>query len=238
MATMPNTTRCPHCGATIQARTLTLYGKTVPMGFKNCQCEGAVHERLEREREEADEQRREQEQHRVQAMRRAGIMPRFDSAEHPLASGCARDMLDGRNLYIYGGVGTLKTYLASATARILIEQGCNVRFSAMWKVLDAIKAGFKDDIDPLPVYQHCGYLILDDFGKESPTDFALERMFALIDERSARMLPTAITTQYKPGRLIERLAKNGDNDTAIAIVSRLRQSCRTIELSGQDRRLG
>ena len=117
-----------------------------------------------------------------------------------------------------------------------MQHGVGVKFSAMWKILDEIKAGFREGFDPLPKYQRAKVLVLDDFGKESPTDYALERMFALIDERSARMLPTAITTQYKPSMLIERLAKNGDEDTAIAIVSRLRQDCRSIELDGGDRR--
>lgn len=235
---MRSTTSCPHCGAALEAKKLMIGGKPVFTCFKDCQCDGAVEERRERERREAEGQRREQDRRRMQAIRKAGIMPRFENAEHPLAPECAAEMRNGRNLYIFGEVGTLKTHLASATARILVQQGCNVKFSAMWKVLDAVKAGFRDSYDPLPAYQSCKFLILDDFGKESPTDFALERMFALIDERSARMLPTAVTTQYKPGRLIERLAKNGDKDTAIAIVSRLRQDCRTVELGGRDRRLG
>lgn len=235
---MPNTTKCPHCGATLKRRTLTLCNKPVFAGYEECWCEGAVRERAEYDRRERLREQQEAERLRLDAIRKAGIMPRFESAEHPLAQGCADDMSKGKNLYIYGEVGTLKTHLASATARILVAKGCNVKFSAMWKVLDAIKAGFRDNYDPLPAYQSCQFLVLDDFGKESPTDFALERMFALIDERSARMLPTAVTTQYKPGRLIERLAKNGDKDTAIAIVSRLRQDCRTVELDGGDRRLG
>lgn len=236
---MRNTTSsCPHCGATIQARTLVLGGNPVLAGYEECQCEGARAEREAIRQREAEAEKRELQRLFVRAIRKAGIMPRFENAEHPLAQGCAEDMLQGRNLYIFGNVGTLKTHLASATARILVAKGCNVRFSAMWKVLDAIKKGFNDGSDPLPAYQNCKYLVLDDFGKESPTDFALERMFALIDERSARMLPTAVTTQYKPGELVDRLARNGDKDTAIAIVSRLRQDCRSVELGGGDRRLG
>ena len=235
---MQNTTKCPHCGATLNAREWYIGGKPVFGGYESCQCEGAKAEQAAIERQEAEIRRQNDERRKLEAIRKAGIMPRFENAEHPMAHECAQDMLSGRNIYIFGDVGTLKTHLASATARILVTQGCNVKFSAMWKVLDAIKAGFKDGTDPLPAYQGCKFLVLDDFGKESPTDFALERMFAHIDERSARMLPTCVTTQYRPGQLIERLAKNGDKDTAIAIVSRLRQDCRAIELEGRDRRLG
>lgn len=234
---MPSTTRCPFCGAAMVRRELTLGGKPVFGGYEPCQCAGAVAERAEQERRDRERAERADRERRLQAIRRAGIMPRFERAEHPMAAECARELRDGRNLYVFGEVGTLKTQLASAVARTLVEQGVNVRFSAMWKILDAIKAGFGDGYDPLPQYQSCRVLVLDDFGKESPTDFALERIFALVDERSARMLPTAVTTQYRPSQLIERLAKNGDHDTAIAIVSRLRQDCRVVEMTGGDRRL-
>jgi DNA replication protein DnaC len=165
-------------------------------------------------------------------------MARYENAVHPMAAELAQEVMRGRNVYIFGDVGTLKTHLASAMAIKLIRRGQDVLFSAMWKVLDEIKAGFRDGSNPLPRYQRAKVLVLDDFGKEALTDFALERMFALVDERNARLLPTVVTTQYKGGRLIDRLALNGDVDTAKAIVSRLRQDCRVVELSGGDRRRG
>lgn len=230
-------TTCEFCGAILPARELTFGGRTVLAGYEECTCEASAENREALRSIEAFAAQKERERKLAAAVRKAGIMPRFEKAEHPMAAELAREIMQGRNLYVFGEVGTLKTHLASATARILVQQGQGVMFSAMWKVLDEIKAGFRGGFDPLPKYQRAKVLVLDDFGKESPTDFALERMFALIDERSARMLPTAITTQYRPPKLIERLAKNGDEDTAIAIVSRLRQDCRTVELSGGDRRL-
>ena len=233
---MRTTTSCPYCGATLHARALEMWDRQVFAGYEECHCEGAEAAREAQRKAEQQETERERERRYRDSIRKAGIMPRFESAEHPLAEECAREVMSGRSLYIFGEVGTLKTHLASATAIKLVQNGVNVRFSAMWKILDEIKAGFHEGYDPLPKYQRVKVLMLDDFGKESPTDYALERMFALIDERSASMLPTCITTQYKPGLLIDRLSKNGDRDTAIAIVSRLRQDCRAIELSGGDRR--
>lgn len=236
-STASTTKRCPHCGAELKARTAELFGKTVTMGYEECQCQGARAEREAREREEARREAEERRKRVAEAVRRAGILPRYERANHPMASRCAEHMAKGGNVYVYGNVGTHKTTLAAATARLLVEQGRDVRFTAMWRVLDAIKDGFRGGTDPLPGYQRAGFLFLDDLGKESPTDFALERLFALVDERNARMLPTLVTTQYKPSALIGRLAKNGDRDTAVAIVSRLRQDCRTVELDGPDGRL-
>lgn len=232
----PSTTECPYCGATLKARTLSLFGKQVFGGYEGCQCPGARAERESRERAERAEAQREAERKRAKAIRKAGIQPRYEAQGHPLAQGCAEDMLKGRNVFISGEVGTHKTTLASATARILVERGEDVRMTAMWKVLDEIKAGFDGGTNPLPGYQRVRYLFLDDLGKENPTEYALERMFALIDERNANMLPTCVTTQYEPSRLIARLAKHGDRDTAVAIVSRLRQDCRAVRLTGPDGR--
>lgn len=176
--------------------------------------------------------------HVLELVRKAGVMPRYEHAEHPLAAQCVDDIKHGRNVYICGGVGTGKTYLASAVVRGLVETGTRVRFTSMGRVLDAIKDSFNGGGNPLPAIQNIKVLVLDDLGKETPTSFALERMFALVDERNARMLPTIVTTQYEPSKLINRLASHGDVETATAIVSRLRQDSRKVTLSGGDRRRG
>lgn len=235
---MQSTTSCEHCGATLRARTLEMFGRQVFTGFEECHCEGAEAKRKAQRLAEEHRAREKRESRLRAAIRKAGVMPRYENATHPMAAELAGEVLRSRNVYIHGDVGTLKTHLASATAIELVRRGQKVVFSAMWKVLDEIKVGFRDGSNPLPRYQQAQALVIDDFGKEAPTSFALERMFALMDERNARMLPTVVTTQYKPSKLIERLTLNGDADTAKAIVSRLRQDCRTVELSGKDRRRG
>lgn len=244
---MPSTTSCPYCGKELERAKENYMGRSIVVGYYGCQCEGAVKARAEQKAREAEreaEERRRAKQYEAEAEQRAyearvracGIMPRYTDAAHPMAEKLADAIESGRNAFVFGRVGTGKTHLVSAAAYVLMRRERKVLFTSMWRVLDAIKQGFSEDYDPMPKYQNVEVLILDDLGKESPTDFALERFFALVDERSARMLPTIVTTQYKPSELIERLAKNGDVDTAIAIVSRLRQDCECIELTGADRR--
>lgn len=237
---MQTTTNCPYCGKELERREVSFMGRKFFVGCYECQCEGAIKEREERKAMEAKEKALAEEQIRKSKLdklvRASGIQPRFENAEHPMAEALANSVMEGRNAYVFGKVGTGKTHLVSATAYVLMRHEHRVLFTSMWRVLDAIKQGFSEDYDPMPKYQNVEVLILDDLGKESPTDFALERLFALVDERSARLLPTIVTTQYKPSELIQRLAKNGDVDTAIAIVSRLRQDCECIELTGSDKR--
>ena len=82
-----------------------------------------------------------------------------------------------------------------------------------------------------------GCLVLDDLGKESPTDWTLGQVFRVVNDRYENMRPVVVTTQYGKGDLIRRLAKNGDEETAVAIVSRLAEMCDKYELQGRDRRL-
>lgn len=234
---MPSTTECPHCGAALKPRVIELMGRSIQAGYEECGCAAAVAERDERDRAEAEAEAERRRGEAARRVREAGVVPRFEKAWHPLAAECAEAMEAGRNLYVFGDVGTTKTQLASAVARLLAESGRDVQMTSMRRVLAEVRQGFDGGGDPLPSYARRKFLILDDLGKESPTDFALERMFALVDERYGMMLPTAVTTQYAPGRLVERLAKNGDADTAKAIVSRLRQGCKKVELTGADRRL-
>lgn len=234
---MPNTTpiECLYCGKPLVPRVVELFGRQIAVGYLLCDCPEAI---AERERECMDQAAAQERMERDALDRRlsaSGIKPRYLHAEDPRAEGLARKVLAGRSLYIVGSVGAGKTYLACAVARILAERGRVVRAASMVEVLDSIKAGFGSQ-DSLPQYQKAQVLVLDDLGKESPTDFALERLFALIDGRNASMLPTIATTQYRPARLIERLAKHGDEDTAVAIVSRLRQDSETVALEGADRR--
>lgn len=237
---MPSTTRasrrCQHCGAELAARTISYQGKEWFAGFEECPCQGAV---AERERaEELEERCREESLRREREERatRAGIPPRFLSATHPRAREVAEAILSGRNVYVCGEVGTTKTTLASAAALMLLDSGRTVRMASMVAILDAIKAGFREGYDPLPTYERAGALVLDDLGKGRQTDFTLERLFVLADHRSANLLPTIVTTQYAPDELIGRLSSGGDEETAVAIVSRLRQDCLSIRLTGDDRR--
>lgn len=171
-----------------------------------------------------------------QLLAAAGVPPRFLHATHPRAVEVGDALLDGRNVYACGPVGTFKTTLACAALRQVVRHGARCRFLPTRRLLDELRASMGDGADPLPVYGRVPVLVLDDLGKEPAKGWVLERVFALVDDRSSRMLPTMVTTQYEPGALIDRLAREGDRDTATAIVSRLRQDSLKVVTVGPDAR--
>lgn len=235
---MPDTIQgssCPHCGKPLQRVVVEMGGKEYRTDcFVPCDCAEAMRERTDAE---ARRHREAQEEARRVLVSKSGIPKRYASATDPDAARVADAVESGRNAYITGGSGVGKTFLACAAGLELIARGKRVKFASMLGILDEIKAGFRDETDPLPAYKRAPILILDDLGKGAQTDFALERLFALIDYRSAEMKPTIVTTQYMPSELISRLASGkGDVETANAIVSRLREDCLPVKLGGSDRR--
>lgn len=238
----PTTRRCPHCGA--ELRPLTLHalfgGREHVVGWEPCQCEGARMEREERLAAEEERRRREEAERRRRAYERAGIKPRFIDAESPMAARILEGVRRGMGAYICGPVGTGKTHLASAVARMAVDEGMSVRVTDMLGILAAFKAtyggeGSEDAV--LGRLSRCRLLVIDDLGKEAPTEWTLGQVFRVINDRYENMRPVVVTTQFGKSDLIRRLARHGDAETAVAIVSRLSETCRKVELTGTDRRL-
>ena len=142
---MPSTTECPHCGAQLEVRYVVLAGRRTFCGWKPCGCPGAVAERDERSRLEARAKAEEAAAKRRRAYERAGIKHRFMTAASPMAEGIAAKVEQGRGAYICGPVGTGKTHLASAVARLLVDGGTSVRVTDMLGVLAAIKGTYGGD---------------------------------------------------------------------------------------------
>ena len=79
-------------------------------------------------------------------------------------------------LLLWGGVGTGKTFLAGCIANTLMEQEVPVRMTNFARILNELNgslSGRNDVVDKL-----CRYplLIVDDFGMERGTEYALEQI--------------------------------------------------------------
>jgi putative replication protein len=91
-------------------------------------------------------------------------------------------------LMLVGETGTGKSHLLEAIGRISLSQGLTVRYEVASRLLDHIRHSFsyetKDDLlDVVTWYQSRAMLIIDDLGLAKGSDWAIEQLTSLIDER-------------------------------------------------------
>lgn len=233
---MQSTTKpCEHCGRPLKAREVNFMGRNVAAGFEPCDCEGAQAERRAEEEAQRAADRKREEEARERALSRAGIPKRYRNAQHPYAAKMADMAKEGQGFYIHGPNGTYKTTLAMAAGLLLLGHGVDVYALPTYELMDAMRSRKDEDRAVYDRATTCGVLILDDLGKEaSNTQYACERLFAIVDKRDRDMLPTIFTSNYKLSEIAKKIT---EGDVGVAIASRLASSCKKVALEGEDRRI-
>jgi DNA replication protein DnaC len=147
---------------------------------------------------------------------------------------------NGEGLYFVGSFGTGKTHLAVAISIHLINKGVPVICKTLIDLLADIKKTFDsnhiNEHEILNIYKTVDLLVIDDLGKELPTDWAMAALYSILNDRYENCLPTIITTNYNDKELIERLSRKSDTKTAGAIVDRLHEVCFPVEMNWQSKR--
>lgn len=143
-------------------------------------------------------------------------------------------------LFITGTYGVGKTYLASCIANELIKNNIPVVFGTLIQLLGYIKETYRNtnisDTEYINLYSNVDLLIIDDLGKEKPTEWVLEKLFLIVNNRYNNYLPIVITTNYNRKELRERLCVNKNYSIVDSIISRLYEMCGGIEIKDEDHR--
>lgn len=187
---------CGHCDTPKQCR-IDIAGK---VRIVKCQCACAA-----RKYEAEKKARQDQELRlRIETLRADGIRDkslagcRFDGATmtNELAK-CRRyaDRWDemaqsNRGLLLWGNTGNGKTFAAACIANQLIDRGIPAMITSFPRILSA---GYdkQDIIDQMRYYP---LLVIDDLGAERSSDYALETVYMVIDERYKAKKPLIVTT--------------------------------------------
>lgn len=151
--------------------------------------------------------------------------------------------LEPQGLYLFGECGCGKTFLASLIAQECIASGKTVCFGEVPVLLADIKKTFNRQTTDAPTeeqitskYINCDVLFLDDIGTGTMSDWAVNILYTIINERYNEKRTIILTSNYDFDGLIKRLAK-GDPMSAKRIVSRLAAMCKPIYMGDRDRRL-
>lgn len=134
-------------------------------------------------------------------------------------------------LWFVGGCGTGKTHLAAGIVRELVRDRVPVLFRYVPSLLDELRDmvvdGTSEPIDRL--VRRVDVLVLDDLGCEKRTDWAVERLTMIVNERVLGRQVTVVTSNLAPDEAALRL---GDR-----IVSRLLENCRVVNMGEEDYRV-
>lgn len=144
------------------------------------------------------------------------------------------DMLDtlrdGGGIYICGVQGAGKTWMACRIAKGWLSRGLgDARFVSSVNLISEIGSTYGSNGNEglvLSKYMFCDLLVVDDLGKEVPSQWSLSKLFEVFDSRYAHNRPTIVTTQFDTSSLAKRMSRGGDPETAMAIVSRFREKYR------------
>ncbi len=128
----------------------------------------------------------------------------------------ARLFADSRQgwLLLQGSYGTGKTHLAAAIANQCVEAGIPTLFLTVPDLLDTLRFAFSSQEisfeERFEEVRRAPMLILDDFGTQSATEWAREKLFQILNYRYINRLPLAVTTNLSlaelDGRMRSRLS--------------------------------
>ncbi len=141
----------------------------------------------------------------------------------------AKDYANKCVTIITGKSGIGKTHLAASIANKLIENEQIVLMGRLTTLLDAIKETFgdstKSENELIELYSNVDMMIIDDLGTEKISNWALEKLYTIVENRNENGLPIIITTRFDKYGLIERFSQSQDQQLADAFISKLYQMC-------------
>lgn len=232
---------CKTCHKQVDGKPLDLFGKTVMIRM-NCKCD---EQRIAKAKEQEHRNKVLEIKRRCfieQSQENYTFENADESTDQELLKKVKRyvekfQSIRERNLglLIYGGVGTGKTYISCSIANAIIEKylyECKViNFSQILN--DLQKGGFSlDRNEYISDLTSKTLLVLDDFGIERNTEYALEQIYNVINARYQKQKPTIITTNID----YQDMTKEQTDLMMARIYSRIIEMSVPLKIVGEDRR--
>lgn len=246
--------KCEFCGKELAPEGLDyLYANISPdaIKYERCDCNKAQEYWKKIDEQEHQEEKRKHFRNIINNIYKENYVGRkfqeknFENfninSENEIAVEVAKDYanksiteIQNEGLIITGKSGLGKTHLAASIANKLIENDKIVLMGRLTMLLDIIKETFRDNTksenELIELYSNVDMIIIDDLGTEKISQWALEKLYTIIENRNENGLPIIITTRFDKQGLIERFSQSQDGQLVDAIISKLYQMCYGITL--------
>lgn len=203
---------CGKCGSRKQLRVK--FGDKAHVVRCVCKCESKEMEEKKRQ-EEYEEQMR-----RINRLKEASMMDKkyrevtFEKYEvreenkkvFEMAKKYADRFQDmykkNQGLLLYGPVGTGKSFTAACIGNYLLNNAKPVIMTSFVKILQDIWENDRE-AEYITILNSASLLIIDDLGTERETDYALEKVYNIIDSRARANKPMIITSNLELNDMME-----------------------------------
>jgi DNA replication protein DnaC len=121
------------------------------------------------------------------------------------------NLREGRGLWLMGDVGTGKTSLAMLVSKAALEHGRSVAIYSLPRLLARIRrtydaeAGEQSYLEFFERLTAVDVLHVDDLGAEKRSDWVLEQLYALVDERYESQRSIVVTTNLDQASLEDQI---------------------------------
>ncbi|MCC2196196.1 ATP-binding protein [Fusicatenibacter sp. CLA-AA-H241] len=203
---------CGKCGSRKQLRVK--FGDKTHVVRCVCKCESKELEEKKKQ-EEYEEQMR-----RINRLKEASMMDKkyrevtFDKyevrEENKKVFEMAKKYVDrfqdmykkNQGLLLYGPVGTGKSFTAACIGNYLLDNAKPVIMTSFVKILQDIWENDRE-AEYITILNSASLLIIDDLGTERETDYALEKVYNIIDSRVRANKPMIITSNLELNDMME-----------------------------------
>ena len=158
-----------------------------------------------------------------------GANPRVSEAVRKYVRNFSGNAQCGRNLLLFGGVGSGKTFSAAAVLNAAIDEGYKCLFTSFFHELSELSKA-RDKNEYLQNLKSYDFVVFDDFGVERETEYTLEQIYQILNSRYNAGKPSIITTNLGVNDF------TSDDISKQRLFSRLFDRCEIILCNGEDRR--
>ena len=137
---------------------------------------------------------------------------------------------ENQGLIFHGPVGTGKSFTSACIANELLDNSTSVIMTSFVKILQNIQK--QDEAEYIAMLNSAKLLILDDLGTERNTDYALEKVYNIIDSRSRVSKPMVLTTNLSLDEMMD-----ATDIRYKRIYDRILETCYPVEISGDSFRM-